>query len=902
VGIREELGRWARGSDDDVSWEAYHSALVKSGMAQPTEEKPRGMFHDPYSVMDWGGWRQRPSALTYETLRAMAMACTPIAAIVQIRQHQLSAFARPQQGRYDKGYRIRLRDRRDQTKGMSKAEQKEAEAIERMIETTGLLLKDEKPADRDSFRAFTKKATRDILTYDQWCTPGDTLVTMADGTLKPISAIQPGERVVTHKGRVRRVTEVMSRPYTGEMVRLRYRGQEVEATSGHPFLVERDTDLRLRKKWREWEYKHEWTEAGDLSRGQYLTSPEIAPWGERTDVLDRARVLGLYAGDGHRSGAEAVWTFHEDETDLVDAVRAVFPEARVEPYEDRAAVSVRVPGEGEWFASRCGEGSGNKRVPHAVLYGSQDVRRAFLRGYIEADGHLKAASAVLSTTSLALRGGISLLAAMDGMLVSWSETANATHGWARCWQGRLSGEAYRAFARSSGLPVTAPERPREPCIRAGGYFNLKINRVERYHVEDVQVFNLEVEEDHSYLANGIVSHNCWEKIRDRQGRVSRFVALPSETIRPAVVDYEHMDPEELRNRVSHVQVYENTVISEFSPDDIAWCVMNPRSDLRSNGFGLAPVEQIIRLVTAWLFGFEYNTKFFTQGSAVKGLLNIKGAIPDRQMRAFRRMWYAMISGVQNAWKTPILNSEEIQWVSMHSTNREMEYAQWMDWLTKLICAVYGIDPVEINFIFGSNAGGGSMFDRRPNQAEVIESKDKGLRPLIEHVEDHLNMHWIWELNPDFEFSFTGYDAKAEDAERKARQEEVKTYLTVDEIRAKMDEEPLPDGKGEVILDSVWLQFVQGQQAAEEGFGEEGGEDEGGLPFDFGADEEGDEEQGDEDSAAGGVAPTDAQTASRSGGEVGKSRAAPAASEALAKSLERAERLAARLESIDIWLP
>lgn len=469
---------WIVGSEDDVSAEDMAKAMRGIGMApaQPTPEKPRAMFHDPYSITDWGGWRQRPSSLTYEIMRETASANGVISAIINHRTHQVAAFCRPQQGRYDKGYRVQLRDRRDKRKGMTPAEQKEAESIERMLETTGLLLPEEKPADRDSFKAFCKKAVRDVLTYDQW---------------------------------------------------------------------------------------------------------------------------------------------------------------------------------------------------------------------------------------------------------------------------------------------------------------------------------------------------CWEKIRDQKGRPSRFVALPSETIRPAVADVEHMDPEQHRDRVAYVQVYENTVISEFGVDDLAWCIQNPRSDLRANGFGYSPIEMIIRLITAWLFGFEYNQKFFTQGSAIKGLLNIKGAIPDRQLKAFRRMWYTMISGVGNAWKTPILNSDEIQWVSMHTSNRDMEFGAWIDYVTKLICAAYGIDPVEINFIFGSSAGS-SLFDRRPNQAEVTESKDKGLAPLLDHIADHLNTHLIWELNPDFEFGFVGFDAQSEEAERKAKIEEVKAFKTVNEIRAEMDEEPLPKELGDVILESNWLQWAQAKAAEDEG--------------------------------------------------------------------------------------
>lgn len=514
--------------------------LVKAGfvdptLAEPTDEKPRAMFHDPYAIADWGGWRERPSALTYETLRQLSMRAPVVSSIINLRTHQVAQFAMPQQGRYDRGYRIILRDRRDKRKGMTEEEKKRANEIERMLETTGYLLPNEKPSQRDSFRDFVKKSVRDILTYDQW---------------------------------------------------------------------------------------------------------------------------------------------------------------------------------------------------------------------------------------------------------------------------------------------------------------------------------------------------TFEKIRDRRGRISRFHALPAETIRPAVIDYEHMDAAEQLSNVSHVQVYDDSVIAEFSPDDIAFCVMNPRSDLRVNGFGLSPIELLIQLITAWLFGFEYNQRFFSQGSAIKGLINIKGAIPDRQLRAFRRMWYAQISGVSNAWRTPILNSDDIQWVNMHSANREMEYSAWMDWLTKLVCAVYGVDPVEINFQFG-NTGQTNSLNQPDNEKKIVESKDKGLRPLMEHIQDGINKHIIWELDPNFEFSFVGLDAKSEDSEREARIKESSNYRTLDEVRADMDDPPLPDGMGQMINNSVWFQFYsakqqEAQQAAMAGgIGPDGqplpggppGDDGGGPPQPNMDDEEelfdpstmsDDDEEGDDDAPAFGA--------------------------------------------------
>ncbi len=179
----------------------------------------------------------------------------------------------------------------------------------------------------------------------------------------------------------------------------------------------------------------------------------------------------------------------------------------------------------------------------------------------------------------------------------------------------------------------------------------------------------------------------------------------------------------------------------------------------------------------------------TQGSAVKGLLNIKGTIPDKQMRAFRRQWYSMISGVENSWRTPILNSEDIQWVNMHTNNREMEFSAWMDWVTKLICSVYGVDPLEINFQFG-NTGQSSSLNSGDQESKLAESKDKGLRPLADHFTDVLNNHIIWDLEPDFEFSFGGMFGSGEEADREAQAKDASTYKTVNEIRAQEDMAPL----------------------------------------------------------------------------------------------------------------
>jgi hypothetical protein len=143
----------------------------------------------------------------------------------------------------------------------------------------------------------------------------------------------------------------------------------------------------------------------------------------------------------------------------------------------------------------------------------------------------------------------------------------------------------------------------------------------------------------------------------------------------------------------------------------------------------------------------------------------------------------------------------------------------MDWLTKLICSVFEIDPTEINFIFGNTGQKSALSSTRPNEDEVTESKDKGLMPLAEFIEDSINMHVVWDLNPDFEFCFAGINAKEEEKQRDAWIKEAKSHKTVNEIRAEQDMDPLP--KGDIILDSVWAQ-MSGAGGQGEGGGEPGG--------------------------------------------------------------------------------
>lgn len=321
----------------------------------------------------------------------------------------------------------------------------------------------------------------------------------------------------------------------------------------------------------------------------------------------------------------------------------------------------------------------------------------------------------------------------------------------------------------------------------------------------------------------IMDQAVFEIQRNRKGLPAAFYALDGATFRladtPPSADSQ-LDP----NQVKYVQVYDEVIIAEFAAQEVAFGVRNPRTDIRVNGYGYSELEMLINVITASLWSFEYNKRQFSQGSLVNGVLNFKGSAPDKKIDAFRRQWKMMIAGISNAHRVPMTNVDELQWISFDKSNRDMEYSAWMDWLIKITCAVCQFDPAEMNFNYGNTGQSSQMFGT-PVENKLKHSKDKGLKPLLQDIAEWINVHLIWPLDPYFEFKFLGMDAKSTDQAIDQSKKRGEFMMTVDELRAEEDLDPLPDGQGEVILNPV---FLQNKQAGEGGGGMPGmeGDDNG----------------------------------------------------------------------------
>jgi hypothetical protein len=329
----------------------------------------------------------------------------------------------------------------------------------------------------------------------------------------------------------------------------------------------------------------------------------------------------------------------------------------------------------------------------------------------------------------------------------------------------------------------------------------------------------------------IYDQACFEIVRNKKGKPADFYAVDGGSFRIADTAWSG-NPADDDKQIKYVQVHDESVIAELTPEQLCFAVRNPRTDLLTNGYGMSELEMGAQTITSILNTFAYNAKYFSQGSVAKGMLNLP-ELSDKKVRIFARQWHMIASGILNAWRTPITNFKDAQWLDFHKTNKDMEFGEWMNFLIKIFCALECIDPAEIHFVYG-NAGQAQQLFQSSETQKLKASKDKGLVPLMEFVADCINTYLIWDLDENLEFAFTGLDPKDSEKAVDIQLKEVKGKKTVNEIRAEDDLPPLFENDddmkelGDVILDPTWMQAYNAkkqQQQMEAMGGEEGEEGE-----------------------------------------------------------------------------
>jgi hypothetical protein len=380
------------------------------------------------------------------------------------------------------------------------------------------------------------------------CHPAGTRVRLADGSQVPIEALRVGHRVVSHDGTAHRVTEVLARQYAGDIYELRRTGGRLTATAEHPlYIARRPADWWTREGSRGGGgnrrlegLRYEWASAESVAVGDFLLEPvpavEALPDGQEVfsyvrspqgmpargpDAVqsspDLARLCGYFVADGCTDQRGIFITFGPDEQayvrDVQGLVRSIFGvEAKESPSPNSRARIVRFNSviAARFFAS-CGHLAPGKEAPEWITRGSEDVVRNFLVGYWRGDGTLGPKGFCFTSVSEVLIEQVRVMLlrlGIVGALTRLTKRPAGTYG--KTYMPRLDLWVQGGFGAALGrvLGVGFESRGRNQAFIHNGYIHYPIKAIEKTKAEDLAVYNCEVAGTHSYLANGVASHNC----------------------------------------------------------------------------------------------------------------------------------------------------------------------------------------------------------------------------------------------------------------------------------------------------------------------------------------------------------------------------------------------------------
>jgi hypothetical protein len=331
----------------------------------------------------------------------------------------------------------------------------------------------------------------------------------------------------------------------------------------------------------------------------------------------------------------------------------------------------------------------------------------------------------------------------------------------------------------------------------------------------------------------IYDQACFEKLYSKGNRPAGFRAVDGSTIRIArPKDLSTGRPPSERQ---FAQVIQGRIVQQFDGDELAFCVRRPRTDVNVCGYGFPELDEAVQVLQSYLNAAAYNDANFTNGVHVSTILTLKSAMDPKNFAAFTQYVRAMLSGPRNAKKTPILRldpskDEELKAVNLSSNNREMEFSVWIGFLNKIIHALFLMDPSESGYVYGNENQTNALASANPRD-RIANSKEGGIRPFVRSAQNALNEHIVWPINEDFELEFAGMDSMSETEKLENDVKRCQHFMMVDEIRAEHDMKPLPDGKGQVILNATWLQAAQAAAAPQDGGGQpgDGGDAEGAGP-------------------------------------------------------------------------
>ena len=398
-----------------------------------------------------------------------------------------------------------------------------------------------KSLQNDKYKEFRKRRSKFILNQNGLgkCFPAGTLIRMADGSQRPIEKVVTLDSVLSAEGRIKTVLATMVRPNSEDLVRVCVWGhRHLRCTQEHPILT-----------------KTGYKEAQDLTDEDWVAIPKFLPgtvdrinvWdviapeynqysksaslhsesrvtrqikGKKASVQHTVRVpeyidldndfgwvFGLFLAEGTSSSARVEWSLHKKEVDTHAAKLARICKEKfgvdltIVVRNNQCQVKLYGKNWAELFTKLGSRKSHCKEFNQLISAGNVDFLKGVLQGWTEGDG--------IGSKSINLDGGVTVSHAMamnmydianylgkNPTVETLQPNVNPAHNivarkmrWIVKWRIDQIGEQSPRFEETDSLVWR------------------RVHKIDR-ESHSGWVYNIEVADDHSYVAEGIGVHNC----------------------------------------------------------------------------------------------------------------------------------------------------------------------------------------------------------------------------------------------------------------------------------------------------------------------------------------------------------------------------------------------------------
>ncbi len=366
---------------------------------------------------------------------------------------------------------------------------------------------------------------------------------LTENGLRQLGDLKIGERVLTHVGRYQRITGTSRRLHSGKYYRIKIWGlnNHLTITGNHPLLAVRRLKKRYRKQNLRWdEGKLEWIEAERLQVGDAVHFPYFNPDETCADVVfdmgaysnrsdenfcwfkmgyssktgelimvkryvdldcDVAKLLGWYVAEGSCTGRLSTFSLHSKEEDEAKWISATVADkfglnVTYRKRGNKAELEISSQVLAGFLADKCGVGAENKKISKEILLNrDKSIQRAFLDGYSAGDGGRVRNGVTTTTVSKRLHGELLLLLCRVGLKPSRRQFLNDYGNQTYLLRVRDDNTNFRHSNKSWRLP--------------DGSMVFLVKSKEELEGE-VEVCNLSVETDNSYVTLSGTVHNCLE--------------------------------------------------------------------------------------------------------------------------------------------------------------------------------------------------------------------------------------------------------------------------------------------------------------------------------------------------------------------------------------------------------